>query len=397
MVSKLIENMKPSVTLALSSKVTELKSQGVDVISFNVGEPDYGTPQNIVEAAKAALDAGHTKYTDVPGVLELRKAICEKLSKDNGLTYTPAQICVSAGAKQALVNAATVLCNPGDEVIIPTPCWVSYIEIVRIGGGVPVLAETVAEEGFQLNPERLKKVITPKTRAILLNNPNNPTGALYTKKTLEAVHKLAKEHNLYIISDEIYEKLIYSDEPFTSFASLDDDAYTRTITINGFSKAYSMTGWRVGYSAAPLAIAKGISSLQSHTTTNANSIAQYACIEALRGPQDKIEEMRLEFDKRRKYLLSRLNGIPGFKPIEAEGAFYIMADVTGLLGKKTADGTQLNTSVELCEYILAKAHVSAVPGDAFECPGFIRISYSNSLANIERGMDRINELVKTLS
>ena len=293
MVSDRIKNLTPSATVELTSKVADMRAAGIDVIAYNVGEPDFNTPDNIIKACEKAMEEGKTKYTPASGIIPLRKAICKKLEKDNNVHYEMNQICVSTGAKQALNNAVLAICNPGDEIIVPTPCWVSYVEIIKLAEGKPVLVPTSEQEGFQLNVDAIAKAITPKTRAILINTPNNPTGALYTEESLRALGKLAVEHDLYIISDEVYEKLIYGDRKHICPASLGEDVKEHTIVVNGFSKAYSMTGWRVGYTAAPADIAKGISSLQGHTTSNATSFVQWACLEALEERTDPaVETMR---------------------------------------------------------------------------------------------------------
>lgn len=395
MLTKRIQNISPSMTLELTGKVADLKRQGIDVIAYNLGEPDFGTPENICNAAKAAIDAQKTKYTAVSGIAELREAICEKLQKDNHVTYTPNQICVGTGAKQPLVDAVLALCEEGDEVIVPTPCWVSYLEMVKLSGADPVLVRNREEDGFALNIEGIKKAITPKTKAIMINTPNNPTGAVYTEKDLRALAALACEHDFYIISDEVYEKLIYESKAHFCVASVSDEAKERCVIINGFSKAYSMTGWRIGYAAGNAALIKGMSSLQGHTTSNTCSIAQYAALEALRGPQESLEIMRKEFDKRRRFLVNRLNQMEGITCVNADGAFYLMPNVTAFYGR-SYNGKVIADSFSLADFLLEEARIAVVPGGAFEAPDNLRISYSNSMESLITGMDRMEEALKKL-
>lgn len=395
MLTKRIQNISPSMTLELTGKVADLKRQGIDVIAYNLGEPDFGTPENICNAAKAAIDAQKTKYTAVPGIAELREAICEKLQKDNHVTYAPNQICVGTGAKQPLVDAVLALCEEGDEVIVPTPCWVSYLEMVKLSGADPVLVRNREEDGFALNIEGIKKAITPKTKAIMINTPNNPTGAVYTEKDLRALAALACEHDFYIISDEVYEKLIYESKAHFCVASVSDEVKERCVIINGFSKAYSMTGWRIGYAAGNAALIKGMSSLQGHTTSNTCSIAQYAALEALRGPQESLEIMRKEFDKRRRFLVNRLNQMEGITCVNADGAFYLMPNVTAFYGR-SYNGKVIADSFSLADFLLEEARIAVVPGGAFEAPDNLRISYSNSMESLITGMDRMEEALKKL-
>jgi aspartate aminotransferase len=395
MLSRRILNMTPSATVELTAKVADLKRQGVDVIAFSVGEPDFNTPDHINEAAKAAIDEGFTKYTAVSGIMELREAICKKLKEDNGLDYSPNQIIVSTGGKQALVNAVLALCGHGDEVIVPIPCWVSYIEIVKLAESTPVLVSTDENNGFQLDMAKIKQAITDKTKAIIINTPNNPTGAVYTEEALRELAELAVKHDFYIISDEIYEKLVYDGCKHVSIASLSPEVKERVVVINGLSKAYAMTGWRLGYAAGPERIIKGMSSLQGHMTTNANSITQKAAIAALLGPTDSIEYMRTKFDERRKYLLNRLRGMEGITCAEPKGAFYVMPNVSKLFGKKY-NGKVLKDSFDVAGFLLEEAHIAIVPGAAFEAPENVRISYSNSMENIKEGMDRMERALSLL-
>ena len=391
-----IARMTPSVTIVMEGIVADLKAQGVDVIGLNAGEPDFDTPAHIVQACTRAMEEGKTRYINVTGIPQLRQAICQKLQKDNGAVYTPAQICVSTGAKQALNNAILTTVQPGDEVIIPKPCWVSYVEIVKLADGVPVLVDTDPAT-FQLDLEAISRAITPRTRAILLNTPNNPTGAVYTRESLEALGRLAVEHDFYIISDEVYEKLIYGSGEHVSPASLGEEVQAHTIVVNGFSKAYAMTGWRIGYTAAPPEIAKDIAALQGHTTSNSTTFVQWAALAALEGPQDELERMRREFDRRRLYMVERLRKMPGITCPDADGAFYLMPDVSSYYGKTTPGGQVIADSAAFCNYILEEAHVAFVPGAAFEIPSAVRIAYSNSLEKIREGMDRMEAALAKLS
>lgn len=394
--SKRIKNITPSATLELTGKVAEMRRSGIEVIAFNVGEPDFGTPANIGEAAKAAIDANKTKYTAVPGILELREAIAKKLHDDNDLTYTPAEICVGVGAKQPLMNTMMVLCDEGDEVILPSPCWVSYVEMIKLAGGVPVIVPSREEDGFALDLDAIEKAVTDRTVAILINTPNNPTGAVYSEESLRALAALALRHDLTVISDEVYEKLIYGGEKHFSIASVSPEMREHTVTINGFSKAYAMTGWRVGYAAGPLPFIKGMTALMGHATSNTCSIAQYAALEAVTGPQESVEIMRREFDRRGWFLTERLNRMDGVSCVAAKGAFYLMPNVSSYYGKKTPDGRVIADSFALATYLLEDAHIAVVPGGAFEAPDNLRISYSNSMEALEKGMDWMEASLKKL-
>lgn len=397
MLSARMKNMKPSATVELTAKVADLKRQGVDVIAFNVGEPDFDTPENIREAAKTAIDEGFTRYTAVPGIFELRTAICEKLKKDNNVEYNETEIVVSTGAKQALVNALFALISPGEgeEVIIPTPCWVSYIDMVNLAGGKPVLLETKEEEEFQLNIEELKKVVTDKTKVVLINTPNNPTGATYSYETLKQLGELAVEKDFYVLSDEVYEKLVYEGHKHECIASISEEIKNRTVIVNGLSKAYAMTGWRLGYSASNKEIARAMNTIQGHMTSATNSITQKAAVEAILGDQSSVEKMRISFDERRKYIVEKLRSMPGVECANSTGAFYVMPNVSKLYGK-TYNGKEIKDSFDLCNYLLEEAHIAIVPGAAFEAPNNVRISYSNSIENIIEGMCRMEEALKKL-
>lgn len=391
--SKKGEKISASVTLAITAKAKKLKQEGVDVVSFGAGEPDFNTPKNIQDAGIEAIRKGLTRYTPASGIVELKEAICEKFKNDNNLIYRPSQIVISNGAKHSLYNALMAICNPGDEVIVPLPYWVSYPELVKLVDAVPVLVENKEENNFKYTKENLENAITAKTKAIIINSPNNPTGVVYTKEELEMVAKIAVKNDLIVISDEIYEKLVYGGVKHISIASLNEEIRKRTIVVNGVSKAYAMTGWRIGYCAAEESIAKIMSNVQSHATSNPNSIAQYASVEALKGPQDDIEIMRKEFEKRRDYMVDKVNSIPGISCKKPDGAFYVMINITKLLGK-TIKGYKINSSVDLCSALLEDVKVAAIPGAGFGTDSYIRLSYATSLENIIEGLNRIEDFLK---
>lgn len=390
--SKKAMNMEPSMTLALTAKAGELKAQGVDVISFGVGEPDFNTPQNIIDAAILAMNQGKTKYTAVSGITELKEAIVKKFYNDNGLNYKSENIIVSTGGKQCLFNVFAAILNVGDEVLIPKPYWVSYPELVKLNDGIPVFVETNKEDDFKINFKNLEKSITNKTKAIVVNSPNNPTGSIYSKKELMEIADFAKKYDLYIISDEMYEKLTYGDNKHISIASLNEDAFNRTIVVNGLSKAYAMTGWRVGYAAGKKEIIKLMNNIQSHTTSNVNSIAQYASLEALTGQQEEMKIMQNEFDRRRKVMMKLLDDISDVSYIEPKGAFYILVNIEKILKKFKISG-----SSEFCEKLLDRENVVAIPGIAFGEDNYIRLSYATSMDSIETGLNRISNFIKNLN
>lgn len=387
------QQISSSVTLAITAKAKKLKDEGVDIISFGAGEPDFNTPQNIQNTAIEAINKGLTRYTAASGITELKSAICKKLSKDNGLAYNNSQIVISNGAKHSLYNALMAICNPGDEVIVPVPYWVSYPELVKLADGVPVLVDTPEEDNFKYTKERLMKAITPKTKAIILNSPNNPTGVVYTKEEMIMIAELAEVHDFIIISDEIYEKLIYGDVIHYSIAALSDSIKERTILINGLSKAYAMTGWRIGYTASNEKIAKIMANIQSHGTSNPNSIAQYASVEALNGPQDTVKKMKVEFEKRRNYMVNKINSINNISCKMPDGAFYVMVNISKLKGQKL-HGYLIKDSADLCNALLEKANVAAIPGSGFGADDFIRLSYATSMEIIQKGLERIEEFLK---
>ncbi len=385
-------NLSPSMTLSIAAKASELKAQGINVIGFGVGEPDFNTPKHIIDKAIEAMNKGLTGYTAASGTPELKKAICNKLKKDNGLEYSPSQIIVSNGAKHSIYNALQAICNPGDEVLVGIPYWVSYPDLVKMADAEPVFIEGTEENEFKMTPESIRKKITPKTKAILLNSPGNPTGTVYTKEELRAIAELMAEHNIIIISDEIYEKLIYGKEAHVSVASFNDKIKDLTIVVNGLSKGYAMTGWRIGYTASNKEIAKVMGNIQSHATSNPNTMAQYASVEALEGDQSSIEEMKVEFNKRRKFMVKRINEIKGVSCIEPQGAFYVMMNIKELKGRTIA-GKEVKDSIEIAEVILEKAQVALVPGIAFGADDYLRLSYANSLENIETGLNRIDDFL----
>ncbi|MGB9779365.1 pyridoxal phosphate-dependent aminotransferase [Caldanaerobacter sp.] len=381
----------PSMTLEITAKAKKLRAEGINVIDFGVGEPDFDTPDYIKEAAIEAIKRGYTKYTPSSGIIELKKAICEKLLKDNGLHYTPEQIVVSNGAKHSIYNALCAILNPGDEVIIPVPYWLSYPEMVRLAYGKPVFVYTKEENDFKITAEELKNAITPRTKAIILNSPNNPSGAVYTKEELEKLAKVIEEANIFVISDEIYEKLIYEGE-HVSIASLGEKIKELTIVVNGMSKAYAMTGWRIGYTASSLEVAKVMSNIQSHTTSNPNSIAQYASVAALRGGEEEIKKMKEEFNRRRLYMVERVNKIKDLRCSTPKGAFYVMVNIENYIGK-TINGKTINGSIDFANALIEDANVAVVPALPFGMDNYVRLSYATSLESIEEGLDRIENLL----
>lgn len=390
MLSERAKRIKPSPTLSVDTKAKALKSQGLDVVNFGVGEPDFDTPEHIKEAAIKAIRDGFTKYTPVGGIEELKDAIIEKFKKDNNLDYERDEILVSCGAKHSLYNIAQALYNRADEVIIPVPYWVSYPDQVLLNDATPVFVKTFEEDNFMLRPEILESSITKNTKALILNSPSNPTGATYDKRTLEKIAEIALRHNIFIISDEIYEKLIYDDTEHISIASLGKEIKERTIVINGLSKSHAMTGWRIGFAAGPKDIIKSMTNIQSQSTSNPTSISQKAAVAALRGPQDFIEMMRREFNLRRDYLIEQLNNIKGIRCQKPTGAFYAFPNVSEHYGK-SFNGREINSSLDLAMYLLEDAHVALVHGGAFGDDNFIRISYATSMENIKKGVERIKK------
>lgn len=392
MLSKKAMKISPSLTLAITAKAKKMKAEGVDVIGFGAGEPDFNTPKNIQQAAIKAIEAGQTRYTPASGIIELKEAIVNKLKRDNNLTYKTSQIVISTGAKQCLANAFQAILNPGDEVLIGAPYWVSYPELVQLADGVATFVETQENNSFKLTIEALEKAVNDKTKAMILNSPNNPTGTAYTKEELEKIATFAQKHDIIIISDEIYEKLLYGESGHISIASLSEDAYNRTIVINGVSKAYAMTGWRIGYAAASEKITSLMSNIQSHTTSNPCSISQYASVEALNGDQSEVERMKQEFKKRRDFMVDRINSINNLSCVKPEGAFYVMVNISKVLNKQV-DGKIIKDSLTFSDLLLEKEKVAVIPGIAFGVDDFIRLSYATSMENIEKGLNRIEDFV----
>lgn len=390
------KKIKPSSTLAITAKAKQMKADGIDVVGFGAGEPDFDTPNHIKEAAIDAINEGFTKYTPASGTVDLKQAICEKFNKENGLVYKPSQIVVSNGAKHSLTNAFAAILNPGDEVIIPAPFWLSYPEMVRLADGIPVIINTLEETNYKITKDQLMSALSSKTRAIIINSPSNPTGMIYNKEELEMVANFAVENNLYIVSDEIYEKLIYDNEEHISIASLSQEIYERTIVVNGVSKSYSMTGWRIGYTASSEEIAKLMSNIQSHAASNPNSIAQKATVAAIKGPQECVETMRIEFDKRRKYMVERIEEIPFISCISPQGAFYVFVDVSKVFGK-SYNNKEITSADSFAAYILEGEQVAVVPCEDFGYKTHIRLSYAISIDSIKKGLDRIEKFVNKLS
>ncbi len=387
--------IKPSPTLATAAKAKAMKAQGIDVVDFGVGEPDFDTPENVKLAGIKAIQSGFTKYTPAGGTDELKEAVIEKFKKDNGLQYDKSQVLISCGAKHSLYNIAEALFDPGDEIIIPSPYWVSYPDQVLLNDANPVIVETTEDEGFKLSAKKLAKSITKKTKALVLNSPSNPTGLAYDKKTLEDIAALVIKHNIYVISDEIYEKLIYDGFTHTSIASLGAEIKDRTIVVNGVSKSHAMTGWRIGYAAGPKDVITAMANIQSQSTSNPTSISQKAAAEALRGPQDFIQIMNTEFDKRRRYMVERLNKIAGITCLMPVGAFYAFPRVSSLFGK-SVNGKVIKNSSDFSAYLLEQAKVALVSGDAFGADSYIRLSYATSMESIRKGLDRIETAVQML-
>ena len=394
--SKKAAAVKPSSTLAITAKAKELKAQGKDVVGFGAGEPDFNTPENICEAAIKAIKDGFTKYTPASGTNELNAAISKKFKEFNGLDYDTDQIVISNGGKHSLTNIFTALINPGDEVIIPAPFWLSYPEIVKLAGGVPVIVTTTKEQNFKLTAEDLAAAVTDKTKALVLNTPNNPTGMLYTEEELRAIAKVAVEKDFYVVADEMYEMLVYGEQKHISIASLGKDIYDRTITCSGLAKSYAMTGWRIGYTGSSKEIAKMMGSVQSHQTSNPNSIAQKAAVEALTGPQDSVEKMHAEFDKRRKYMYKRICDMDLLDTLEPMGAFYVFVDGSAVLGK-SYNGTKIESVPQMADILINEYNTAIVPCADFGFPDCFRLSYAISIEQIEKGLDRIEKFIGELA
>jgi aspartate aminotransferase len=378
--------LNPSLTLSIDSKAKAMKAEGIDICGFGAGEPDFDTPEHIKQAAIAALEQGFTKYTPSSGLPELRQAISEKFAADNGLEYRPSQVIVSNGAKHSCYNAILATCEKGDEVIIPSPYWVSYPDMVRLAGAEPVIVQTSERNGWKMTPEEFENAMTPRTKMVIMNSPNNPSGSVYSREELEAIVDVAAEEDIYILSDEIYEKLVYDDVKHVSIASLSKQAYDLTITINGFSKSYAMTGWRLGYMGAPEMIAKAVDSIQSHSTSNPCSFAQKGGIAALKGDQQPLSDMHDEFDMRRNYMFDRISKIANITAVKPEGAFYVLVNISQL-------GL---TSQNFADRLLSKANVAVIPGAAFGDDRTVRLSYATSIDIVKKGLDRFQDFCRTL-
>lgn len=385
--------ISPSLTLDITAKAKAMKAEGVNVISFGAGEPDFNTPKNIVKAGIEAIEQGKTRYTPASGLIELKEAVCKKFKDDNNLSYLPENIIISSGAKHSIYNALMAITNPGDEIIISVPYWVSYPELIKLAGGIPVYINTKEENDFKYTINDLNRVITDKTKAIILNSPNNPTGALYNEEELKEIADWAVKNNILIISDEIYEKLAYDEETHVSIASINNDIKDITIVINGMSKAYAMTGWRIGYAAANKDIAKIMNNIQSHTTSNPCSISQYASIEGLDGDQASVENMKKAFEQRRNFMVDAINDIKGLSCQKPKGAFYVMVNFTELKNK-TIYNKKIKSSLDFANLLLEKGNVAVIPGIAFGDDDYIRLSYATSMGNIEEGLNRIKEIVE---
>ena len=385
-ISSRAAHLSPSLTLSIDAKAKAMKAEGIDVCGFGAGEPDFDTPDHIKAAAIAALEAGFTKYTPSSGIPELRQAIAEKLQADNGLEYRPSQIVVSNGAKHSCYNAILATCQPDDEVIIPSPYWVSYPDMVKLAGAEPVIVPTTERNSYKLLAKDFENAMTPRTKMLILNSPNNPSGAVYTREEMQALVEVAAEEDIYILSDEIYEKLTYDDVKHVSIASLSKEAYDLTLTINGFSKAYAMTGWRLGYLAAPESVAKAVDSIQSHSTSHPCSFGQRGGLAALKGDQQPLADMREEFDMRRNYMFDRITKIPNITAVKPQGAFYVLVNISqlGLCSQNFADR------------LLSKANVAVIPGAAFGDDRTVRLSYATSIDVIKKGLDRFQDFCRTL-
>jgi len=391
-ISKRAQAIPPSATFAVSSRARELKAQGQDIVTFGAGEPDFDTPDYIKQAAIKALKAGQTKYTAAAGIIELRTAIAQKLQRENGLNYTPDQVIVNIGGKHSVYESMQAVLDPGDEVILGTPYWVTYTETIKLAGASPKIIQTDKANSYKITPEQLKKAITEETAMLVINSPNNPGGFTYTPEELAELAKVLEGTDVMVLSDEIYEKLVYGDTKFVSFASLSEDAYNRTLTLNGLSKTFAMTGWRLGYTAGPLEVIKAMARLQSHTTSNPVTFAQYAAVAALNGPlaSDCVEKMRAEFQKRRIYMAQRLNSIKGVDCCEPTGAFYCFPDVSDHYGR-TINGAKINGSMDFANALLEQTSVALVPGLPFGCDNNVRLSFACSLEHITEGLDRLEK------
>ena len=393
--SKKFLGVSPSPTLSIDAKFKQMKADGLNVVGFGAGEPDFDTPKHIKDAAIKAINDGMTKYTPASGIIPLKKAVCKKLKEDNNLDYEPNQIVISNGAKHSLMNVFGAILNPGDEVIIPAPYWVSYPEMIKLNDGVPVVIHTDESTHFKISAKQIEEKITDKTRAIVLNSPSNPTGMVYSKEELSEIAKVCLAHSLFVVSDEIYEYLIYDGNKHLSIAELGEDIKDLTIIVNGVSKTYAMTGWRIGYTASNPTIAKIMSNVQSHATSNPNTIAQYAALAALEGPKDELYKMVGEFEKRRNYMHDRIGKINGVSCLNPHGSFYILMNISKLFGK-TYNGRKIETADDFADMFLESKLVAVVPGTGFEAPDFVRWSYATSMENIKEGLDRLESFLSEL-
>jgi len=392
-----LADIKPSITLAVTARAARMRAEGVDVIGFGAGEPDFDTPVHIKDAAKRALDAGMTKYTEVAGTLQLRKAIVKEMERAHGLAFGADQVIVSAGAKHSLYNVFHAMLDEGDEVIVPSPYWVSYPDIVKLAGGRPVIVEGRAENGFCVSADDVRRALTPRTRAFILCSPSNPTGGAYDLEQLHALREVLEDvEDLLVVSDDIYRRLVYGGFEVHEIATLSRAMAERTVVVDGFSKTYAMTGWRLGYTCGPRTLIGAMATLQGQSTSNATSIAQAAAVAALEGPQECVEEMRVEFDRRRGVMVGRLRAIPGVSCFDPRGAFYAFPDVSTYLGRAPKGGVPIEDDVALCDYLLDVGRVAVVPGSGFGAPGFVRLSYATSMENITRGLDRLGEALAAL-
>ena len=391
--SQQAQSVRASTTMAIDTQFKKMRAEGIDVIGFSVGEPDFPTPEHIKQAGIRAIENNQTKYTPTPGTLDVRQAVSKRLKEDWGLDYSTDEIVVTGGGKPVLYGALKALLNPGDEVILPAPYWVSYYELIKMTGGVPVVVETTEEDGFNLTPEHLRAAITPKTKAIILNSPSNPTGMIYSREHLQAIAQVCTEADLYVIADEMYSKLVFDGKEFVSFPTLSDDAKARTILVNGASKTYAMTGWRIGFAAASKEIIKIMSNYFSHSLSGTCSIAQAAAAEAFGGSQAEIETMRQEFEQRRNYLYERMSQIPGVHPVRSEATFYMLMNLSELIGK-TLYGVEIHDADDFAAVFLREGLVAVVPCTGFGAPHYVRWSFAVSMENIQKGLDRLEHFLK---
>lgn len=391
--SQQAQSVRASTTMAIDTQFKKMRAEGIDVIGFSVGEPDFPTPEHIKQAGIRAIENNQTKYTPTPGTLDVRQAVSKRLKEDWGLVYSTDEIVVTGGGKPVLYGALKALLNPGDEVILPAPYWVSYYELIKMTGGVPVVVETTEEDGFNLTPEHLRAAITPKTKAIILNSPSNPTGMIYSREHLQAIAQVCTEADLYVIADEMYSKLVFDGKEFVSFPTLSDDAKARTILVNGASKTYAMTGWRIGFAAASKEIIKIMSNYFSHSLSGTCSIAQAAAAEAFGGSQAEIETMRQEFERRRNYLYERMSQIPGVHPVRSEATFYMLMNLSELIGK-TLYGVEIHDADDFADVFLREGLVAVVPCTGFGAPHYVRWSFAVSMENIQKGLDRLEHFLK---